>query len=97
MQVKIDFTSKKGKKKFANFVVTLAIININLFTAGLFWLAMTDHMMVPDTLITCFFSFWGIEMLSLASIRKCKARYNQSYEMNLEEQQMQEEMNNEQI
>lgn len=97
MQVKIDFTSKKGKKKFANFIVTLAIVNINLFTGALFWLAMTDHMMVPDALITCFFSFWGIEMLSLASIRKCKARYNQSYDMNLEEQQMEEEMSNEQI
>lgn len=36
-------------------------------------------------------------MLSLASIRKCKARYNQSYDMNLEEQQMEEEMSNEQI
>lgn len=36
-------------------------------------------------------------MLSLASIRKSKARYNQSYDMNLEEQQMEEEMSNEQI
>lgn len=47
--------------------------------------------MISDTLITCFFSFWGIEMLSLASIRKSKAKYNQSYEMNLEEKQMEEE------
>lgn len=91
MQVKIDFTSKKGKRNFSNFVVTLAVLNINLFTIGLFWLAM-NNFMISDTLITCFFSFWGIEMLSLASIRKCKARYNQSYEMNLEEKQMEEEV-----
>ena len=30
-------------------------------------------------------------MLSLASIRKSKAKYNQSYDMNLEEQQIEEE------
>lgn len=56
MQVKIDFTSKKGKKKFANLVVALAIINVNIFTIGLFWLAF-NNMYLSDTAITCFFSF----------------------------------------
>ena len=56
MQVKIDFTSKKGKKKFANLIVALAILNINIFTAGLFWLAF-NNMCLSDTAITCFFSF----------------------------------------
>ena len=72
------------KKTFSCFVILCAIININIFTLGLFWLAM-NNMMLSDTAITCFFSFWGIEILSLASIRKNKVKYNQSFETNLEE------------
>lgn len=85
MQVKIDFTSKKGKKKFANLIVALAILNINIFTAGLFWLAF-NNMYLSDTAITCFFSFWGIEILSLASIKRSKVKYNQTFELNQEAQ-----------
>ena len=90
MQVKIDFTSKKGKKKFANLVVALAIINVNIFTIGLFWLAF-NNMYLSDTAITCFFSFWGIEVLSLASIKRSKVKYNQSFEMNQEENKAESE------
>ncbi len=87
--VKIDFTTKKGKKKFANFIITLAILNINLFTIGLFLLAM-NNMYLSDTAITCFFSFWGIEVLSLASIKRSKVKYNQTFEMNQEESNIEE-------
>ena len=90
MQVKINFASKKGKKKFANLVVILAVININLFTIGLFWLAY-NNLFLSDTAITCFFSFWGIEILSLASIKRSKVKYNQTFEMNQEENSSSEE------
>lgn len=82
---------KKNKKMgFSNFVVIVAILNITIFTIALFWVTFLGFVL-SDTAITCFFSFWGIEMLSLAGIRKSKAKYNQSYEMNLEEQQLEEE------
>lgn len=82
---------KDKKLKFSSLIVILAILNINLFTGAVFWLTINDYIVVPDVLITCFFSFWGLEMLSLAGIRKSKAKYYQSYEYNLEEDQTNQE------
>jgi hypothetical protein len=48
-------------------------------------------MYLSDTAITCFFSFWGIEVLSLASIKRSKVKYNQSFEMNQEENKAESE------
>lgn len=74
------------KFKFSSLVVVLCVIHIDLFIAALFALYYFGYSF-SDTAITCFFTFWSIEMLSLAGIKIGKTRYNyNSYEDNLSEE-----------
>lgn len=74
------------KFKFSSLVVILSVIHIDVFVVALFVLYHMGYSF-SDTAITCFFSFWAIEMLSLAGIRVGKAKYNQSYEDNLDNEE----------
>ena len=71
------------KFKFSSLIVVLSVIHIDLFIVALFILYQSG-MMFSDTAITCFFTFWSVEMLSLAGIRIGKAKYNYTYEDNVE-------------
>ena len=73
----------KKKRSFSSQIVILAVVHIDLFIAALFYLYHMGYSF-NDAAVTCFFSFWAIEMLSLAGIRIGKAKYNQAYEDNLE-------------
>lgn len=90
INVKKSAKNKKVKNKtktpikFSNLIVILSVVHIDLFIIALFFLYYTGYSF-SDTAITCFFTFWAIEMLSLAGIRIGKAKYNQLYEDNLNE------------
>lgn len=73
----------KKKKKFSNLIVILAVVHLDLFVVCLFLMGIFNFQ-ISDTAITCFFSFWGLEMLSLAGIKICKSRYNNTYEENID-------------
>ena len=75
---------KTKKKGFSNLIVILCVIHIDLFIAALFYLYYMGYAF-SDTAVTCFFTFWSVEMLSLAGIKIFKTRYNQDYESILEE------------
>lgn len=74
---------KNKKMKFSSLIVILAVVHINLFMIALFCLYYMGYSF-SDTAITCFFSFWAVEMISIAGIRIGKAKYNQTFEDNLE-------------
>ena len=74
----------KKKTKFSKLIIILSILHIDVFILGLFLLHL-NNLYLSDTAITCFFSFWGLEMLSLAGIKIKKLKYDNSYESNLEE------------
>ncbi len=71
------------KIKFSSLVVILSIIHIDLFIVALF-LLYQNGFMFSDTAITCFFSFWGVEVLALAGIKVGKTKYSNTYEDNLD-------------
>lgn len=73
------------KINFSKLVILLTILHIDLFVVGLFILNLCNSDL-SDTAITCFFTFWGVEVLSLAGIRVCKSRYNKDYEKKLEKE-----------
>ena len=87
---------KKEKKKsgFSSLVVILAVLHIDLFVALLLYLYYMGYSF-SDTAITCFFSFWGVEILALAGIKIGKVRYNyKNYEEILEETMEEENYGN---
>lgn len=75
---------KAKKKGFSSLIVILCVIHIDVFIAAMFYLYYMGYGF-SDTAVTCFFTFWSVEMLSLAGIKIFKTRYNQDYESSLEE------------
>ena len=77
--------AKKKKKGFSSLVVILCVLHIDLFILALLYLHYIG-MSFSDTAVTCFFTFWSVEMLALAGIKVGKARYGyKSYEENVED------------
>jgi hypothetical protein len=86
---------KKEKKKsgFSSLVVILAVLHIDLFIALLLYLYYMGYSF-SDTAVTCFFSFWAVEMISIAGIKIGKVRYNYGYEESLENSMEEENYEN---
>lgn len=87
------FIMKKKEKKFnfSSLVVILSIIHIDAFIVALY-LLYKQGFMFSDAAITCFFTFWGVELLSLAGIKIGKAKYNKTYETVIDETLIDEEV-----
>ena len=69
-----EYYPHKTGKKVSNIMLVIIIAMIVVYTAANFWLAATSGMFVDSTLTTCFYTFWTIEILSLAGIKISKIR-----------------------
>jgi glycopeptide antibiotics resistance protein len=69
---------RKAKKKrhFADYIVFLSIIAVTGFTVAAFVLQFKGLMEISATLTTCWFAFWTVEIIALASIRNQKTKHN---------------------
>lgn len=73
--------SKARKKKhFANYIIFLSIIAVTVFTATAFILQFKGYMEISATLTTCWFAFWTVEIIALASIRNQKTKHEKKEE-----------------
>ena len=69
--------SNKPKKKVSNIMLVLICIMIITYTAATFVLQYLTQIEISPTLTTAWFSFWGIELVSLAAIKTSKIRHGQ--------------------
>ena len=69
---------RKAKKKrhFADYIVFLSIIAVTGFTVAAFVLQFKGLMEISATLTTCWFAFWTVEIIALASIRNQQTKNN---------------------
>lgn len=65
---------KKGR--FSKLIVALSVILILVYTVTAFALQFVCGVEVSPTLTTCFYTFWAVEMLSLAGIKTFKTKYD---------------------
>lgn len=65
--------------KFSNKIIITAVVAVNLFTGIVLYLSFLGAL-IPDSLINCFFIFWGTEVLGLAGIKISKVR-SREYEI----------------
>lgn len=63
------------KVKFSKLVVTLSIAAIILYTIAAILLQKYSVMEISPTLTTCVFSFFGVELLSLAGIKRSDTKF----------------------
>lgn len=60
---------KKKEKPYAQKLIPLIIFMVVGYAIVDFILQFTCQMELSSTLTTCWFSFWGVEIISLASIK----------------------------
>lgn len=82
-----------SKMKTSNKILIVAIIAILSFTAICLYIQYYTNMEVSSTLITLWYSFWTIEVVSLAGIKvsKVKNNYNATNIENVEDTEYIEE------
>lgn len=82
-----------SKIKTSNKVLISAIMAVILFTIACLYIQYTTSVEVSSTLITLWYSFWTVEIVSLAGIKISKVfKENQSY---LDEEDCESYMNDE--
>lgn len=66
----------KKKRHFADYIVFLSIFAVTGFTVAAFLLQFKGLMEISSTLTGCWFAFWTVEIIALASIRNQKTKHN---------------------
>ena len=66
---------RRRKKHFANYVVFISLTAVAIYTTTAFILQFSGQGEVSPTLTTCFYSFFGVELASLALIKHSKNKY----------------------
>ena len=79
---------KKGS--FSKLIVALSVGLILIYTVTAFVLQFVCGVEVSPTLTTCFYTFFAVEMLSLAGIKSRKVKYENTYEENTESEDFEE-------
>lgn len=62
----------KKKKKVSNIMLVVIVVAVVSYTVANFWLAYKTGAYMDSTLTTCFYTFWGSELVALAGIRTSK-------------------------
>jgi hypothetical protein len=56
-------------------LIYFILVSIILFTVTAIWVQVQTNMELSSTLITCFYAFFGTELLALASIKKAELKF----------------------
>ena len=66
------YAPEKKKKKVSNVLLVTIVIAIITYTVASFWLTYVTGIGIDSTLTTCFYTFWGSELVLLAGIKVSK-------------------------
>ena len=72
---RIPKRKRRRKKHFADYVVFVSLAAVAIYTTTAFILQFSGQGEVSPTLTTCFYSFFGVELASLALIKHSKNKY----------------------
>lgn len=76
---------KSKKKKFSKLVVAFSISTVLIYTSVSLILQFVTQTEVSPTLTTCFYSFFAVELFSVAGIKFSKVKYSEDYTTNIDE------------
>lgn len=60
------------KRKVSNIMLTIIVVAIIMYTIANFWLTYATGTSMDSTLTTCFYAFWGSELIALATLKTSK-------------------------
>lgn len=67
-------TTNKKKKSFSKILLPWIIVAVMIYTVAAFLLQFITQTEISSTLTTAYFSFWTIEIVSLAGIKTMKVK-----------------------
>lgn len=67
----------KSKKEVSKVMLVFIVLAIVLYTIADFVLQYFTSIEVSPTLTTCWFAFWGTEIIALAAIKTSKVKHQQ--------------------
>ena len=70
-----QYVPEKKTRKVSNVMLVIIVIAIVGYFVANLWLQYKLGIEISSTLTTCWFSFWGIEVISLASIKHSKVKH----------------------
>ena len=87
MDAYAEYWPESKKKKVSNIVLAVSITAIVIYTSASFAIQYFTGVEISSTLTTCFFSFFGGEMLIIGGIKisKVRSNYGELYGNNSEE------------
>lgn len=66
------YLPEKKKKKVSNILLVVIVLAITAYTVASFWLTYATGVPIDSTLTTCFYTFWGSELVALATLKTAK-------------------------
>lgn len=70
------YVPEKKKKKVSNIMLVTIVAAVIGYMVAAFVLQNSTGMEISSTLTTCWFSFWGVEIVALAGIKVSKTKHN---------------------
>lgn len=67
-----EYWPEKKQKKTSNVVLAVVIITVIAYTIASFWITYVRGVSIDPTLTTCFYTFFGSELLLLAGLKTSK-------------------------
>ena len=67
-----EYWPDRKEKKTSTIMLIIIVSSILLYTIGAFYIQYHTGVEVSSTLTTCWFSFWGVEILALTGIKISK-------------------------
>lgn len=67
-----EYWPDKKERKTSTVMLVIIVTSIILYTIGAFFIQYHTGVEVSSTLTTCWFSFWGVEILAITGIRISK-------------------------
>ena len=83
-----QYVPEKKTRKVSNIMLVIIVTAIVGYFVANLWLQYHMGIEISSTLTTCWFSFWGVELVAIAAIRTTKVKHGAhetSYESTYEE------------
>ena len=65
----VEYLPERKKKKVSNIMLAVSVIAIALYTIFNLYITYSTGICVDATLTTCFYAFWGTELLAITGIK----------------------------
>jgi hypothetical protein len=70
------YIPERKKRKVSNILLVVVVAAIVIYTVANLWITYTTGVSIDSTLTTCFYAFWGSEILALTGIKLSKIKNN---------------------